>query len=79
MQYHIRTGESTSEAVIRAVADATDQDPLELQPIAESIDPDAVNVMFTRAAEEDVEALTLLYEGCRVEVDCDTVYIETVD
>lgn len=78
MQYHILTGESTSEAVIRAVADATDQDPLELQPIAERIDADALNDMFTRSLEEDVATLTLLYEGCRVEVDCDTVYVDPI-
>ncbi|WP_458207937.1 HalOD1 output domain-containing protein [Haladaptatus sp. NG-SE-30] len=42
----IRPGEQRSEAVVRTVATATAVDPTELDPLYESIDPDALDALF---------------------------------
>lgn len=59
-------GEKTSEAVVAAVAAATGQSPLELEPLAGAVDPDALN----RLLQRDTEGLTVVFEysGRRVTV-----------
>lgn len=42
--------ERVSEAVISAIADLENVSPLELPPLYEVIDPDALNVLFQRDA-----------------------------
>lgn len=76
--YQIRAGESTSEAVIRAVADVMDRDPLDLEPFADTIDPEAVDNMFTRSSGEDVATLEMIYEGCLLRVESDDVYVKEI-
>lgn len=78
MNYRIRASESPCEVVIRAVADVTDRDPLDLDPIADTVDPEAIDTMFTRSSREDVATLKLIYEGCRVEVTSDVVHVEKI-
>lgn len=59
-----------SEAVIRTVAEAKGVDPLELDPLYDRIDLDAVDRLFASA---DVPAGRLTFEvaGCRVRVRAD--------
>lgn len=77
MEYRVREEESASRAVIRAVADVRDRDPIDMEPMVETIDPEAVDEVFTRSSE-DVATLTLLYEGCRIQVTDDAVVVEEV-
>ncbi|HMB49785.1 HalOD1 output domain-containing protein [Natronoarchaeum rubrum] len=59
-----------SDAVIQAVAEAKGVDPLELDPLYDRIDLDAVDRLFASA---DVPAGRLSFEvaGCRVRVRAD--------
>jgi len=59
-----------SDAVIRAVAEARGVDPLELDPLYDQIDLDAVDRLFASA---DVPAGRLTFEvaGCRVRFRAD--------
>lgn len=45
-QYHKDGSETPTEAIIDAVANAADVDPLELPPLYEFIDADALNNLF---------------------------------
>lgn len=62
--------DGTSEAVIRAVAEAKGVDPVELDPLYDRIDLDAVDRLF---ASTDVPAGRLTFDvaGCRVRVRAD--------
>ena len=42
----ISSGERVSEAVVTAVADAKGVDPLDLDPLYDSVDPDALDGIF---------------------------------
>jgi len=78
MRRPIEPGESVSEAVIQTVSGETAIDPLELPPLADSIDFDAVDSLFTRSPENGTQALTILYAGCRVFVEEDAVVAEKI-
>jgi len=43
--------QSPSEAVVEALADAKGVDPLELDPLYDAIDPDALDALFDGAAD----------------------------
>lgn len=48
---------SPAEAIVHAVAEAADVDPVELAPLYESIDPDAIDALFQdHAGTVDSEA-----------------------
>ncbi|WP_232686356.1 HalOD1 output domain-containing protein [Halobacterium zhouii] len=67
--YH---GTRPSEAVVLAVADARDTDPLDLEPLNNVIDPDALDRLFQSAGEEStVGELSFTMEGCEVVVHGD--------
>lgn len=56
-----------SSRVIREVADALDVDPMELDPLYETIDPDALNDLFRDRNPSDVDdRVEFLMEGCEV-------------
>lgn len=55
-------------AVVTAVADARDSDLVELPPLADSINPDALNDMFLSRAETTVGQIDFQYMGHRVVV-----------
>jgi len=63
-------GGGASEAVIQAIAEAKGVDPLELDPLYDRIDLDAVDRLF---ASTDVPAGRLTFDvaGCRVRVRAD--------
>lgn len=62
--------ESVSETVVSAVAEATDVDPLALDPrLYEVIDPDALDRLFNEAQSEGRVGFTMA--GCQVSVHAD--------
>lgn len=68
----IRTtrGESVSQTVVSAVAEATDVDPLALDPrLYEVIDPDALDRLFHE--EESAGQVGFTMAGCQVSVHAD--------
>lgn len=55
-------------AVISAVADATDSDPLELPPLYKAIDADALNQLFRAEPSSTEIRVSFQYEGCEVTI-----------
>lgn len=65
--YELNDGEKPSETVIDAVAESTAQSPLEMEPLAEAIDPDALDrLLYT--AEKTTSSTTIRFEYCGQEV-----------
>lgn len=57
-------------AVVGAVADAEDASPLELDPLAKAIDPDALDALVTSlGAERTSVSVSFQYAGYLVTVD----------
>lgn len=72
-----KVDETVSEAVVSAVADATGQSPLEIPPLVETIDPDALNALFRTAnGSESGILVSFEYADCYVTVDGETVRVE---
>ncbi|WP_162224419.1 HalOD1 output domain-containing protein [Halorussus amylolyticus] len=46
LRYDVADGERVSEAVIAAVADAANADPARMDPLADFVDPDALDAIF---------------------------------
>ena len=65
-----------SDAVIRAIAEARGVDPLELEPIQEHIDLDAVDRLFASAGSDG--RLIVDVAGCRVRLQSDGEVTATV-
>ena len=64
-----RRHDSIRLAVVDAVAESTDTAPTELPPLADAIDPDAMEMLFESAAEPATDGeLTFRYAGCEVVV-----------
>lgn len=61
-------GESTGAAVVRAVADAKGVDPLDLDPLYDVIDGDALDAMFAERDGSDPLELRFTMAGCEVVV-----------
>ena len=76
MRRMLMSGESVTNEIIRAVADETDRDPVDLQPFGDSIDADALDALVSNSSGDCVESLTLHYEGCRVTIDGEAVTVE---
>ena len=62
----IEDGERPTMAVVRSVATASDTPATELAPLAEAIDPDAVNAILERPSDA---RLSFSYHGYRITVD----------
>lgn len=63
---------SVSDEVISAVAAARGADPLDLDPLNEAIDPDALDALYRRDGRERAstpDRLEFTYSGCGVVVD----------
>lgn len=71
-------GGKLSQIIIDAVADETGGDPKELEPLTLSTDVDALDSLSFRNPGEGPMALTILYEGCQVTIDRDSVVVEKV-
>lgn len=66
----ISSAESASEAVIEAVADAKGVDPLDLDPMYDAIDPDALDRIFRDSPVGRTGSVEVRFEmaGCTVVV-----------
>lgn len=56
---------TVSERLVQAVATATDTDPLELPPLYDAVDPDALDAMVEGMADGRV---SFTYAGCEITV-----------
>lgn len=59
--------EAVSTAVVAAVADAKDVDPLDLEPLYETVDPDALDALFSGACGSPTE-VSFTFAGFEVVV-----------
>lgn len=59
---------SISERVIQVAADATDSDELELPPLYDTIDPDALDEVIDGMSSGEI---TFRYAGCEITVTAD--------
>ncbi|NHN48657.1 hypothetical protein G9464_13780 [Halostella sp. JP-L12] len=60
--------ETLTESIAIAVADAKGVDPLDLDPLYESVDPDALERFVGETGDAAVDRVTVTYEGCEVTV-----------
>lgn len=63
---------SPSFAIIMAVSNVTELDPLELDPLYESLDTDALDALFT-AERSSVDRLTFRHCDCDITIGTDHV------
>ncbi|MFA9517552.1 HalOD1 output domain-containing protein [Halopenitus sp. H-Gu1] len=56
-EYNIDSDRSPADVVIDAVAEAAEVDPLDLPPLYEFVDPDAINKLFRHNGAADTENL----------------------
>lgn len=73
--YEIDEDESTSEAVVRAVAVLTNTSVIELDPLYDVMEPDGLDRMFERADDPAEAKLSFEYNGCEVTVTADAVRV----
>jgi len=73
--YDRDAGEQPSEAVVAAVAEATDRDKTDLRPLFERVDPDALDRLFAPTAGDAGRAsngrVRFRFEGCDVSIHAD--------
>lgn len=63
-----RRGHTVSERVIQRVVSETDTDPVELPPLFNTVDPDALNAIIETLSEGEI---SFDYVGYTVTVDAD--------
>lgn len=69
-------GGTPSEAVVESVAAATDRSVMDLSPLYDVVDSEALDVMFARGADATA---SFEYEGCEVTVTETHVVVRAVD
>lgn len=72
--YDVDESESTSTAVVRAVACVRNRRPTELPPLHDSVDPDALDGLFSTAECERASVGTCVsfdYDDCKIGVSSD--------
>lgn len=76
-RYDLGRDESISDAVVRAVASVTDQDPVAIGPLYEAVDPDALEAVVESLGRHDGEEWSVRFtlDRCHVTVRSD----ETVE
>ncbi len=83
IEYEYDESETPSEAVITAVAAKSNRDPLTIDPLYETIDPDALDAIFRTRLTEDTNRrsvrVELHFEGEHVEVTTGEVRIYDTD
>ncbi len=63
------TDRSTSYVVVRSIADLTDREPEDLEPLWDSVDPEALDSFVAHASESSTPyQLSFRYQGYTVEV-----------
>ncbi|QLG61279.1 HalOD1 output domain-containing protein [Halorarum salinum] len=73
--YAVSEYESYPEAVVRGVGIAADSDPLGMEPLAHAVDPDAIEDAFDRRRGRTPNRLAFTFEGHRVVVTPEWVYV----
>lgn len=71
MEYECEPDEQVSMAVVRAVSTVVDRDARDMQPLAEILDTDALDALFSPRADGTVRPggeVSFVYSGCRVSV-----------
>lgn len=82
LTHEIDSDEQPSRAVVRAVASVTNTPVLDLDPLYEAIDPDHLDGICgeTNRTERAVESsISFPYNGCRVTVQGDRVFVRVGD
>lgn len=72
MDFEIESDERVSMAVVQAVSKADGSDPCSLPPLAEELDPDALDVLFEPGPDGSPRSgghLSFVYADYRVTID----------
>lgn len=72
MEYEIDPDESVSMAVVYAVSAVEGREPRSLEPLADVLDPDALDALFAPLADGTLRPggrVSFVYSECRVTVD----------
>lgn len=69
VEYDVTEGEAITGAVVDAVAAVAEADPIELPPLYESIDPDALETLFDRQREGTALEISFSYTGYEIVVE----------
>lgn len=72
MEYDIGREEAVSTAVVRAVGEVQGDDPRDVRPLADVVDPVAMDALFEPRDEGSSRTggrLTFVYNCCRVRVE----------
>lgn len=77
--YDISEDERLTGAVVRAVAATTGRDPESLPPLADSVDPDAIDALFHSRSGNTVESLTFRFSDAEVTLTPEYVYVRCSD
>lgn len=71
-RYEWREAECPSTAFVQAVADATGRDPIDMPPLYEFVDTDALNDLMTGSADGPGSVtVTVTYDGVTGQFDSD--------
>lgn len=68
--YHVDDVESVSEAVVRAIADVRGVDTLQVEPLYDYIEPDALDDLFDTDDDNDV-TVSFHVDGLQIEIASD--------
>lgn len=72
--------EPVSRTIVAAVAAHTGTDPLELEPLYDTVDPDALDSLFGTGEDQSSTRVAFTYCGCDVVVSTDDgVRVERAD
>lgn len=74
MEYEIGSDDSVSMSVVRAVSAVTGREPCSLRPLAEVVDPEALDSLFDEMHDGTPRSggsLSFVYAGCRVSIEND--------
>ncbi|QHS15739.1 hypothetical protein GWK26_00470 [haloarchaeon 3A1-DGR] len=72
MEYEIGANEGISTAIVRAVSAVEGRNPLSLRPLAEVLDPDALDALFGSRDDGTPRPggrLTCVYSKCHITID----------
>lgn len=72
VEYDIGAGESVSTAVVRAASAVKGCEPSELGPLAHSVDPNALDALFTALEDGTPRTggrVSFVYSDCHISVD----------
>lgn len=77
-RYSRTANETACEAVYTAVATVEDCSALDLEPLGETVDPDALNALFPSAKRNGQRHLTLRYYGYELVIAADEITVLSV-